>query len=76
MGRILIWILLGWVAVVAFRSLGRRQRPAARAGAAAPSEPMVECANCGLNVPRSEAIADGARWFCSDEHRRLGDQRR
>jgi len=82
MGRILFWALIGILVSIAYRSLGhgaasRRSTPgAARRDA---SEAMVACAVCGLHVPRSEAIqvAGGgasapARWFCSEEHRRLG----
>jgi uncharacterized protein len=45
----------------------RRQRPAQ-----SPVEPMVPCAHCGVNVPRSEALEAADRFFCSEEHRRLG----
>jgi uncharacterized protein len=45
----------------------RRQRPAPP-----PVEPMVPCAHCGVNVPRSEALGAAGRFFCSEEHRRLG----
>lgn len=36
------------------------------------AEPMVQCAQCGIHLPGSEAVpgADG-RVYCSDEHRRL-----
>jgi len=30
------------------------------------------CARCGVNVPHSEAIEENDRYFCSEEHRRLG----
>jgi uncharacterized protein len=45
----------------------RRQRPVPP-----PVEPMVPCAHCGVNVPRSEALEAAGRFFCSEEHRRLG----
>jgi uncharacterized protein len=31
---------------------------------------MVPCCQCGVNVPESEALAAGERFFCCDEHRR------
>jgi uncharacterized protein len=83
MGRILFWLILALVGWMVWRQLA----PARRGGAtpAAPpdrmpaAEPMVSCAVCGLNVPQSEARGDGvaagsgaARWFCSDEHLRVG----
>jgi uncharacterized protein len=35
-------------------------------------ESMVACAHCGINVPRSEALEGAGRFFCSEEHRRIG----
>jgi uncharacterized protein len=39
----------------------------------AAAQDMVECAVCGLHLPRSDALADGlggtAPFFCSPEHR-------
>ncbi|MFN3712607.1 MAG: PP0621 family protein [Alcanivoracaceae bacterium] len=31
---------------------------------------MVRCAQCDVHVPLSEAVREGERAFCSDEHRR------
>lgn len=35
-----------------------------------PSEPrpMVRCAYCQTHVPKTQAIQDGDRWFCSQAH--------
>jgi uncharacterized protein len=32
---------------------------------------MVRCAQCGVHLPRSEGVAAGGDFFCSEEHRRL-----
>lgn len=34
------------------------------------TDDMVRCAACGVHVPRTRALADGADWFCCEEHRR------
>jgi len=64
-------LLLIAVVVVYFVLTGlarkRRQR-----SAPPPVEPMVACAHCGINVPRSEALEAAGRFFCSEQHRRLG----
>jgi uncharacterized protein len=44
----------------------RRERPGT------PGEQMVPCAHCRVNLPRSEAIEATGRFYCSEEHRRLG----
>ncbi len=36
------------------------------------AEDMVKCAQCGVNLPRSEAIYSGGSFFCTPEHQRLG----
>jgi hypothetical protein len=91
MGRILIWILVGFVAAIAYRVVTRPQvpRPGGAGSGARPrrappalaSEPMVACGVCGLNVPRSEAVAAPSPaaapvWYCSEAHRRIGQDRR
>ena len=45
----------------------RKQRPPAPVAVS-----MVECAHCGLHLPVADAVAEGSRLYCSDEHRRLG----
>lgn len=37
-------------------------------------ENMVPCAQCGVNVPQTEAIFSRGEFFCTDEHRRLRQQ--
>jgi uncharacterized protein len=77
MGRILFWVLLGLLLYVAWRWWSAKQRlGAGDAGTKKRhkigQETMVPCDVCGLNVPQSEAYAGNGRWYCSDEHRRLG----
>jgi len=64
-------LLLVAIVVVYFVLTGlarkRRQRSAPPA-----AEAMVACAHCGINVPRSEALEAAGRFFCSEQHRRLG----
>ena len=71
-------LLLIVVAVVAVIWLLRR----ALAGPGAPAKPpadagaekgeLVGCAQCGVNLPKAEARSDGGRFYCSEEHWRLG----
>jgi uncharacterized protein len=86
--KLLIWLVVVWAAVVwiqrAKKNLARRARDAAtaRTGATAPNEQteqtpaielMVQCAQCGIHFPKSEAIlARGTGLvFCCVEHREL-----
>lgn len=77
MGKLLFWLLVGFAVYAGWRWWQARQRidQANRERPAPPTavgEPMVRCEVCGLNLPRSEALADGARHFCGEEHRRIG----
>ena len=67
MVRILFWIVLAVVVYAVTRSWSRAGARRPRAGDR-PSERIVACAACGLNLPQSEALARGADWFCSREH--------
>jgi len=70
MGKILVLVLVVLVAYAFVKALAAK----GRASGAAPRQPggerMVPCSQCGINLPESEALAEGARYFCSDEHRR------
>ena len=55
------------------RSLARQQDPAREADPPAPTpEGMGRCARCGVHVPRSEGFLSDGRFFCTEEHLRLG----
>lgn len=79
MGRILFFVLLGIAAYVAWRWVrlqqSRPQDGAARPPAAPAAEPMVRCAQCGVHLPRSEAITTAGQLYCCEEHRQRGPRR-
>jgi uncharacterized protein len=70
MGR-LILILLVVVLVAWLLRRALAGRGAADAGAQS-GVPLVRCAHCGVNLPKSEARSAGGRHYCSEEHWRLG----
>lgn len=66
-------VLLLVVAVVGWLMFGRHaasRRP--RSGAPAPAEGMVQCAHCGVHLPRSEALLAREQTWCSAQHRDAG----
>jgi len=69
MGKFLILVLVALAVYLLWRG--------ARRGDAPPRKPprdgerMVDCSQCGVHLPVSEAVEAKGRYFCSDEHRRL-----
>lgn len=53
----------------------RRRRARHERDAEAAPERMLACAHCGLHVPESDGVQAEGRFFCCDEHRRLGVRR-
>jgi uncharacterized protein len=57
---VLLWLLRG--------GTSRRSRPAPARPAAAP-QPMLACAQCGVHLPRDEALPGRGGVFCGEAHR-------
>jgi len=74
-GKFVVLILVA--VAVWFVIKGLRKPPAPprerRAAETLAGEAMVTCAHCGVHLPRSEAAAGGPRFYCSEDHRRLGE---
>ncbi|OFZ85202.1 MAG: hypothetical protein A2W21_12225 [Betaproteobacteria bacterium RBG_16_66_20] len=74
MGRLILIAVI----VVLVVWLLRRAIAGPRAGGKAPDAAgeqqgeLVACAHCGVNLPKSEARSAGGRYYCSEEHWRLG----
>jgi uncharacterized protein len=77
--KLLFWLLLFVVVYFALRKQGRAGvggQQAACGAAAHPGngtpEAMLQCRQCGVHFPASEAVSDPfGDVFCSDEHLRL-----
>ena len=80
MSRILFWILLFGLVVMAIRAklkgLNARQQPPLDEqprpqAPVAEIENMTQCAHCGLHFPASEAVHADGHDYCSPGHVRL-----
>jgi uncharacterized protein len=74
LGRILFYILIGIGFWYLWRASMRTPRPpeapeASRRGER--GEDMVQCARCGVHLPRSEARDEAGRLVCRDNPRCL-----
>jgi hypothetical protein len=78
MMRLVFWCLIGVLLYSGLRKLtggGSGGKP----GAGGPNvgtgraEDMVRCRVCGLNLPKSEALAVGGQWACCAQHASQSD---
>jgi len=71
LGRIVILLIIAFLIWLAFRGFFRAQtrRGQDLASRTPKAEDMVACARCGVNLPRSEAQAEGALFYCRDNPR-------
>ena len=78
MKYLLVLLVVGfglWSLVTRLRGGGLKRRSSA--DPAKPTQPdaavaVVQCAHCGLHLPSTDAVHEGSRLYCSDDHRRLG----
>ena len=69
MGKVVVLLLVALVAWILIKAWLRR--PGRKDAASGRAEDMVACAHCAVNLPRSEALREDGRFFCSEEHRAL-----
>ena len=72
MGRLIVIVVVVVALVWLLRRALAGPRREGEAPPAAPQGDLVSCAHCGVNLPRSEARSAGERFYCSEEHLRLG----
>lgn len=66
----LVFYALFWLLRRTLRGVRRsRVDAASRAAPADAPQPMLACAQCGLHLPRDEALPGAGGVFCSSAHR-------
>lgn len=65
--RLLLLIIAIWLAVMIVRHFWRAQR-ATRTPRSLPEQDMVRCAQCGLHLPKQDALEAQGRYYCSKQH--------
>ena len=72
MGRLIFWLLIAvlfWWFVKGL--LKSRKSEDATPSESARVEDMVACARCGVNMPQSEALLEGGKYYCASNPRCL-----
>ena len=70
--KILLLIAFVFVVLALIRAYQRSLNKPPTARRESTVEDMVKCAQCGVNMPRSEAIYSGGEFYCTPEHKQLG----
>jgi hypothetical protein len=68
MGKIVFWLVVVFVALFALRIVNAA-KARERRGGAAPAQggvPTVRCRDCGVFLPRAEAVPAGDGFRCGD----------
>jgi len=63
--RLLFWLAIIFTAIWLWRRLTRRAAP--KQSVSTPT-PMVRCTQCGVHVPREQALQYDEHWYCSQAH--------
>jgi uncharacterized protein len=67
MGKIIAWLVLIFIVLLALRLVNQRKaRRQQRAAGSTAVEPMVRCARCGVFLPRADAIQRAGEYACAD----------
>ncbi|HHL45432.1 MAG TPA: hypothetical protein ENJ24_02550 [Gammaproteobacteria bacterium] len=64
---IAIFIVI-WLLIRMLRNYRNKARVATSRKNSDNLDTMVQCANCGLHVPKQQAIRKGNRYYCSKQH--------
>ena len=79
MGKLLFWIVIIIAVLCVARIAARMAAARARPVSPPPKPPaqrrrrgMVRCAHCGIHLPRSEALLQNGRTWCSADHAQRG----
>jgi len=70
MFRYLLIVLAIWAGIMIFRKL-YLQKPDNPVSKELPEQDMVRCTHCGVHFPETDAIQDGNKSFCCNEHKLL-----
>lgn len=85
MGKILFWavVIIGVLLITrvlahqaAKRDTKTNKPKSGKPEALGKAEEMVRCANCGVYMPRSEAVQQNDNFWCSTEHAKAGVKER
>ncbi|MDD3883929.1 MAG: PP0621 family protein [Gallionella sp.] len=66
MARLILFLAIIFVIYLILRVFWSKNP---NAGDHALAEDMVQCAYCGVHLPKSEGLQEGGQYFCNEAHR-------
>jgi len=66
MGKILLLAIAVWLLLSVLKRYRNSLETSAKQGPAA--EDMVQCASCGLHLPKPDSIQKNGRYYCCTAH--------
>ena len=66
--RLIIIVIIGWLLFRLFRHWQNRLANKQH-GSGEKIDTMVKCEECGVHLPRQNAIEDNGQFFCCEEHK-------
>jgi uncharacterized protein len=72
MGKWFVVLLFALLVYMIVKGSKGRQKGIPESRAPRLPEDMVACGHCGVNLPKSEALLTRGRFYCCEDHGRLG----
>lgn len=66
MGKIIAWLVVIFIVLLALRLVNQRKARKQQRGGSTAVEPMVRCTRCGVFLPRADAIQRAGEYACPD----------
>ena len=66
MAKIIAWLVVVFVVLLALRVINQRKARKSRDHSATAVEPMVRCVRCGVFLPRQEATKRDSGYACPE----------
>lgn len=65
MGKLLLLAIAVWLIIVIFKHYRASLQ---KSSSASPAEDMVQCATCGLHLPKNDSLFRNDKYYCSSAH--------
>ena len=72
--RLLTILLIIWLVYALYKRYSNNKSNTRPTKKGKNPEKIVKCEYCATHIPEHEAIADKGRYYCSEEHKRIGNK--